>query len=491
MGRGSLLAFVESRIESGGSVVLTGSSGIGKTAVMDAIGTAAASRGELVLRTAGAETERWIPYAAMADLLGQVPTDHLDALPEPQRAAVDGVLLRDRRAVTGGRAQFACRLAWQSLLTQCTESGRPVLLLLDNAQWIDTASADTLAYAARRLTGGGVRTVAAGHRPERIGTGHGPQPSPWPVPANAVETAVPPLAPDELAELLDQYGLPARVASKLHADSGGNPYLALALGGAFTDRLPRHGRPLPLPQHVHALIGERLATLPEQTRETLLVAALATRPTIELLLRAGRADAEHDIRHAAEAGLLVTEGSGLRFTPPAVGTVLAESACASHRTAVHTVLAGVVTDAAGRVRHRALASADPDAEVARSLVTAAETALRQGSRGLAAELYLLAADRTPSEFEAERLEWLVAAAEVGAAAALPEIVHRSADAVLAADAKRAQRVRVRMALIDLSSQGLAEVDEIFAAALVDAADDPSLLAPLRLRLAWAALVDGQ
>ncbi|MFK0031444.1 MULTISPECIES: helix-turn-helix transcriptional regulator [Streptomyces] len=521
MGRAALLASVESRIAAGGSVVLTGPSGIGKTALLEAAGAAAAARGELVLRAAGAETERWIPYAALAELLSQVPAAWLDALPEPQRAAMDGVLLRDRPAVTAGRAQFACRLAWQTLLTRCAEAG-PVLLLLDDAEWLDTASADTLAYAARRLTGGAVRVLLAGQRPEQAvdaapagagaesgapggpltdpGTGPGTAPgtgygrarrAPWPVPPGTAEIAVPPLAPDELAELLDQYGLPARVANTVHAESGGNPYLALALGGAFTDRLPRHGRPVPLPRHVHALISERVAALPSQTRETLLVAALAAHPTAELLLRAGRADAERDIRRAVEAGLLVSESGTLRFTPPAVGTVLAESASAGHRAATHTVLAGVVTDAAGRVRHRALASADPDAEVARSLVTAAEAARRQGSHRLAAELYLLAADRTPYEFEAERLEWLVAAAEVGAAAGLPGIVHRAADAVLAADAHRDQRVRVRLALIDLSGQALAERDEVFAAALVDAGDDPSLLAPLRLRLSWAALVDGR
>ncbi|NJQ03244.1 AAA family ATPase [Streptomyces zingiberis] len=504
VGRAPLLAAVEARVAAGGSAVLTGPSGIGKSSLLEAVGSAAAGRGELVLRAAGTATERWIPYAVLAELLSQVPPDWLDALPGPQRAAMDGVLLRDRPAVSGGRAQFACRLAWQTLLARCAQAG-PVLLLLDDAQWLDTASADTLAYGARRLAGGAVRTVLAGQRPEEgaglaapgAGPGAGPaapprgRPAPWPVPPGSVEIAVPPLAPDELADLLDQYGLPARVANTLHAESGGNPYLALALGGAFTGRLPRHGRPVPLPRHVHALIGDRVAALPTRTRETLLVAALATRPTADLLLRAGRADADQDIRRAEEAGLLVTEGGALRFTPPAVGTVLAESASAAHRAATHTVLAGAVTDTAGRVRHRALASADPDAEVARSLVTAAEAARRQGSHRLAAELYLLAADRTPCEFEAERLEWLVVAAEVGAAAGLPGVVHRAADAVLAADTHRGRRVRVRVALIDLSGQALAERDEVFAAALVDAGDDPLLLAPLRLRLSWAAMVDGR
>lgn len=510
VGRAGLIASVEARIAAGGSVVLTGSSGIGKTAVMDAVGAAAAARGEVVLRAAGAETERWIPYAGLADLLSQVPAHDLAGLPEPQRTAVGDVPPRQRQAGGARQDQVAYRLAWQSLLARCADRA-PVLVLVDDAQWIDAASVDTITHAVRTLTGGGVRVLVAGRWPERVeaeaeqdgngdldghghpdGRGHGGgRVSPWLAAATAVEIAVPPLAPDELAGLLDQYGLPARLGNKLHADSGGNPYLALALGGAFTDRVPRHGRPVPLPHRVHVLISDRLGPLPEETRETLLVAALAVRPTVGMLLRAGRAEAEHDIRLAAAAGLLVTEGGGIRFTPPAVATVIAESACAAHRAEVHTALSAVVTDSAGRVRHRALASADPDAEVARSLVTAAEAARRQGSRRLAAELYLLAADRTPSEFDTERLEWLVAAAETGASAGLPEIVHRAADAVVTADSSRAQRVRVRMALIDLSCQDLADMDETFAAALNDADDDPALLAPLRLRLSWAALIDGQ
>ena len=152
-----------------------------------------------------------------------------------------------------------------------------------------------------------------------------------------------------------------------------------------------------MPQRIHALLQDRVSALPVEVRETLLTAALATRPTVELLLRAGRVDADHDIRLAAAAGLLVTDGSVVRFTPPAVATVVAESATAAHRSAVHTGLSTVVTDAVERARHRALAAADPDAEVARSIVTAADNARRRGARGLAAELYLLGAERTPPE----------------------------------------------------------------------------------------------
>jgi hypothetical protein len=191
------------------------------------------------------------------------------------------------------------------------------------------------------------------------------------------------------------------------------------------------------------------------------------------LLRAGRPEAARDIRLASATGLLVTDGSNIRFTPPSVATVVAESATAARRSEVHTILSTVATEAVQRARHRALASANPDAEVARSLVTAAEEARRRGARGLAAELYLLAADRMPAELDAERLEWLVAAAEVGSAASRAEIVSRAADAVIATDSTPAHRVRARIALIDLSGQALADMDETFAAALADAADDPA------------------
>jgi DNA-binding NarL/FixJ family response regulator len=494
VGRADLLASVESRLGAGGSVVLTGSSGIGKTVVMDAIGAAAAARGERVLRASGAETERWIPYSGLADLLSQVPPSYVGELPEPQRVAINAVLGVSRADEAGGQPRLTPRLAWLALLERCAAAG-PVLVLVDDAQWLDAESADVIAYAARRVDGRAVRGIVA-ERSDRGETGDGPGRTAAPTravalaPAPVVEIPVPPLAAHEVAELLELYSLPARAASKVHADSGGNPFLALALGGAFADRPSVTWRPAPLPQRIHALLRDRADGLPAEVRETLLIAALATRPTVELLLRAGRVEAERDIRLAAARGLLVTDGSRIRFTPPAAATVVTELATAAHRSTVHTALSTVVTDAVERARHRALASASPDAEVARSIVTAAEEARRRGALPLAAELYLLAADRTPAELAAERLEWLVAAAEVGAAASRPEVVNRAAEAVIAADSTPAHRVRVRTALIDLSGQALADMDEIFAAALADAGDDPALMAPLRLQLSWQAMLDG-
>jgi DNA-binding CsgD family transcriptional regulator/tetratricopeptide (TPR) repeat protein len=487
VGRTALVESLEARLAAHGSAVLTGPSGIGKTALLEAVGARASRRGESVLRVAGSETERWIPFAAASELVDQVPAACLDELPEDRRALLTGDPPTGRRPADEEARVHWCR-AWRDLLLRCARDA-PVLLLVDDAQWLDTDTVDAVRSAARRLRSRGVRCVIAGCWPEGLACEDGGN-APWsPVP-DALQVPVPPLAPTELAELFESYGLPVRVVNKLHADSGGNPFLALALGGAFTERLPHHWRPAPLPQRVQAVITERLARLSPQVRETLLTAALAARPTTDLLRRAGRAEAAQDIRLAAASGLLITEGGGIRFTPPGVGTVLAEHAGADHRAAVHTALAAVVPDAAERARHRALAASGPDVELAHSLVTAAEAATRQGSYRMAAELYLLAADRSPSEPAAERTEWLVAAAECGANWGMPDLVHRAADAVLASEATNAQRVRVRLALLDLCGQNVGAMDEVFAAALVDAEGDPALLGPLRLRMACGAAVNG-
>ena len=136
---------------------------------MDAVGASAAGRGERVLRVAGAETERWISYAGLADLLGQVPVSFLADLPDPQRAAVNAVLLRGPSSGGGSRARLARRLAWQALLERCAAE-QPVLLLIDDAQWLDAASADVIGHAARRVDGRRVRAVIAERWPDRDNT---------------------------------------------------------------------------------------------------------------------------------------------------------------------------------------------------------------------------------------------------------------------------------------------------------------------------------
>ncbi|MFK3985605.1 AAA family ATPase [Micromonospora sp. NPDC050397] len=486
-GRAELLSSIQTWLATGGGVVLTGPDGIGKSAILGEVG-AAASPGTRVLRLAPAEAERSMPYSGLVDLFTQFPSGVLVELPPGPRAAVEAVLLgpvvppaaRDRPGF-----ELACGRALRDALERIARR-QPVLLLLDDTQWLDAASATAIGYAVRRVGGSPVRTVAAVRpaEPDAVERATGMSPAP------VLELAVPPLDAADLAALLEAHRFSGRAASRLHAESGGNPYLALALGGAFGSGPETAWRSLPLPATVRARLRRRLDALGPEVTETLLFAALAARPTVARLRLAGRAEAERHVRLAGSVGLVELDGPVVRLTPVGVRTVLVDDAGAARRATIHAALAEAATDRADRVRHHALASEGPVPGLTRSLITAAETALRRGAHGLGAELYLLAAERTPTAEHQQRQAWLVTAAEAGAVAGLPDLAGRAAEAVLAGESATAYRVRARTVLIDLADGAIAEMDHAFAAALAEAGSSAALLAPLRLRLARRALGAG-
>jgi DNA-binding CsgD family transcriptional regulator len=480
-GRASLMDTIESRLAGGGGVALHGPGGIGKTALLDAVAAAAAARGELVLRLRPVHPERHLPYAGVADLIGQLPAGAVPALPPAQRAAL--AALRLGLPPRAGTPALARRLVLPPLFARCARH-RPVLLVIDDAQWLDQESAELIGFAMRRRPGPRVRVVAAQRWPDPAGRRRAVRLCPAP----ATEVVVPPLAADDLTALLEARGLPCRTASRLYEASAGNPFLAIALGDAVPPGPA--WRPTRLPEPARALLRERIAALPAGVADTLLVAALATDPTATLLIRAGREDASRDLRLAAAAGVVDVDGDAICFTPPAIAAVLAEDADAERRSGVHDALAAAAVTETEAIRHRALRSGRPDAGVARTLAAAARRAAGTAAGRAAAELYLLAADRCPVELAAQRLDWLVVAARTAATTGAPALAGRAAEAVLAADSAARHRVPARVVLIDLAGQALADMGETFAAALIDAADDPALLAPVRLRLTWAAMVGG-
>jgi DNA-binding NarL/FixJ family response regulator len=483
-GRAALLATIENRLCAGGGVALHGPAGIGKTALLDAVAAAAAARGELVLRLRPVPTERGLPYAGIADLVGQLPPGHAAALPPAQRTAL--AVLRQGLPPRAGTPALARRLVLPLLLAHCARTA-PVLLVIDDVQWLDPESAELIGFAMRRRPGPRVRVVAAQRRPDPAGQRRAVRLCPAPV----VELAVPPLEPDDLTALLEARGLPCRTASRMHEASGGNPFLALALGGAVSPGPAWRPAPPPLPEAARELLRDRLRPLPPEVAETLLVAALATEPTTTVLIRAGRDDALRDLRLATASGIVELDGDAIRFTPPPIGQLLREETAAADRSRVHAALAAGAVDPIEALRHKALLTGRPDAAVARELAGAAERCAERGAGRTAAELYLLAADRCPHELADERLDWLATAARTGLTGGAFALAGRAAEAVLAADAPAGHRLRARLVLLDLSGQALSDMGETFAAALVEAGDDPALVAPVRLRLTWAAMIAGE
>jgi DNA-binding NarL/FixJ family response regulator len=482
-GRGALVATVDDRLCAGGGVALHGPAGIGKTALLDAVAAGAAARGEFVLRLRPVPTERSLPYAGIADLVGLLPPGHAAALPPAQRAAL--AALRQGLPPRAGTPALARRLVLPLLLAHCARTA-PVLLVLDDVQWLDPESAELIGFAMRRRPGPRVRVVAAQRRPDPAGQRRAVRLCPAPV----LELAVPPLEPDDLTALLEARGLPCRTASRMHEASGGNPFLALALGGAVSPGPAWRPAPPPLPEAARELLRDRLRALPPEVVETLLVAALATEPTTTVLIRAGREDAPRDLRLAAAAGVVELDGDAIRLTPPPIAQLLREETPAADRSRVHAALAAGAVDPIEALRHKALQTGRPDAAVARELAGAAARCAERGAGRTAAELYLLAADRCPHALAGERLDWLVTAARIGLTGGAFALAGRAAEAVLAADAPAGHRLRARLVLLDLAGQALADMGETFAAALAEAGDDPALLAPVRLRLTWASMLTG-
>ena len=368
VGRRTLLAEVTDLLRRGRPLALHGPTGIGKSALLDAVEEGFPAS---VLRATGAAVEQTMPCAALQDLLDHVPDETLARLPDPIRKQLDPGLVG-----TTGDDELRCAIsrAFLALLETMATDTR-VLLLLDDAQWLDRDSALVIGYARRRLPDR-VALVAT------VGPGAGRDD----VLPDLHRIDVPPLEAEDTIELLGTHGLPAHIAHRLHVESGGLPSLALALGGAVGARPSILGRPTPLPPSIEHVLRDRFLSLPTEVRGTLRRAALLHRPTVRQLERAGRLDAEPEIRWAAEAGL-VSRGhdandhreADLRFTPPALQRVIVESTAAGCRAELHRDLGEVAPTVAERLRHQALADPRPDADVARSLAAAAADSAAGGS----------------------------------------------------------------------------------------------------------------
>ncbi|MFE9256624.1 AAA family ATPase [Streptomyces sp. NPDC006879] len=486
VGRSDLTTAVERALTSNsGRAVLTGPAGVGKSAVAAAVAGLAEARGETVLTLAPEAADRWIPEASAAALLISVPHAALDHLAGPQRTAI-ALLRRERDAPRAGRDGVALRLAFVEVLRSLAAEA-PVLIVADNAQWLDAESVDLLRFALRHAPPR-VRVLAT----ECVQSG-----------APAAETLcgpgtptirVPPMGADEVAELLVHHRLPSRLAGRIHRASGGNPRLALALGRSLAEvrEFVHHADPLPVSGQAREAARRLLAEGPPAAHTTLLLAALAARPTTALLRRAGRLHAETELADAERAGLVtIGEDGAVAFTAGVLPTVLAADAGWAERSVAHTALATACPDPVQAARHRALAVDTADEALAAEVDAAAAVCRRRGDRTLAAELGLLAADRTPLDQPGAELARLVGAAEDAGCAGRADLARRATRAVLARDASPADRVRARLAVIDSAGQALGELDETFARALDDAAGDPSLLAALKLRTAWKLnLCDG-
>jgi DNA-binding CsgD family transcriptional regulator len=472
------------------ALILGGDPGIGKSALwLDTLAEARA-RSFRALSSRPTESEARLSFAALADLLDGVVDEALDALPSPQRSALEVALLRteapasppDRRTLSS---------AFHGAIMALATAG-PLLLAIDDAPWLDLPSARVLEFAIRRLHDVpiGILLTARTSEDDPLPLGlHQALPD-----ERIQRLLVGPITQEATRDLLSaelSLHLPRSVLLQIHATAAGNPFLALELGRAIlrtgTDREP--GSSLPVPSTLVDLVADRLSGLSDPVRHVLLVTAAASQPTASLVAQAiGGTDAGHDIEAALDDGVIEESAERIRPAHPLLATVQYSLSSGRERREAHRRLAAVVVDQEERARHLALSAERPDELVAAELEAASRQASRRGAPDAAAELADLARGLTPSDHADERIHRTIHAGQFAfeagelnkAAARLEEAVAATSAGPLRAEALLfLARVRYHShdarSALSLSEQALDEVG-----------NDEELKPHLQLDLAAAA-----
>ncbi|MFD9736497.1 AAA family ATPase [Umezawaea sp. NPDC059074] len=397
----ALAALVDGPADQAG-VLVEGPPGIGKSALVAETVAAASVAGLRVLRTTAVEAERHLPYAGLHQLL------------HPMRAGLDGPLRAAFGLVDAPEpSPFLVGMAALTLLTTT-----PLLVVAEDVHWLDRASADVLAFVARRIGSDPVVLVAT------VRDGH---PSPL-RDAGLTPVVLEGLATDDAADLLDSVAphLSAAARSRVLALAAGNP-LALT-------ELPAHPGDdgvLPLVDRLEHAFTARVAALPPSTRAALLVAAVNEGGSLAETLAAANAGPDV-LTPAVDAGLIDLGFDAVVFRHPLMGSALQTAVSLADRGRAHLALADTLRDQPDRrAWHRASATAGVDERVAADLEDAADRAVRRG--GADAGIAALEQAARLSEDDGRRADRLLRAAGLAVDAGRPDTAERLVRAVRTLD----------------------------------------------------------
>ena len=384
----------------GRALVVRGEAGVGKSALLEyAVGAAADMR---VARAAGVESEMELAFASL-HLLCVPLLDRLEGLPAVQRDAL-GVALGLREG--GPPDAFLVGVAVLTLLAEVAEE-RPLLCVVDDAQWLDRASAQVLAFAARRLLAEPVGLVFAAREPGRQFRGL----------ADLEVRGLPDHDARVLLRSVVRFRLDEQVRDRILAEANGNPLALLELPRGLSLTQLAGGFGLVEVQAVPARIEQgfrrRIEALPADTRSLMLVAAAEPAGDPVLVWRAaGRLGIPASAAEAARADGLLEIGTRVRFRHPLVRSAVYSAASLPQRQAAHLALAEMTDrdrDPDRRAWHLAAAAPGPDEEVAAELGRSAGRAQARGGMAAAAAFLQRAVELTAEP--ARRSERVLAAVQ--------------------------------------------------------------------------------
>jgi DNA-binding NarL/FixJ family response regulator/predicted HD phosphohydrolase len=490
VGRASELAaigaFLDAAADGPGALLIAGEPGIGKTTLWREGVREARARSLVVLGCAPGELETKLTYSGLGDLFDTVPEEAFAGLAAPQRRALEHALLRDTAGAPPD--QRAVAVALLETLRELAHE-RPVLVAIDDVQWLDVSSARVLEFAFRRLETEPVRLLLSRRTGEPL--------------VGPLEQL---LRSERLDELrvgpLDEAAIDSVLRSRLDAPflrptlrqivrtSAGNPFLALELARALQSRGQplAAGDPLPVPANLRELIAARLAGLSDRARNALLVVAALAQPTLSFVETVVGRTAGKALREAAEAGVIDLARGRIRFVHPLLEAGAYFEAPPEQRRELHRRLGGLLTDPEERGRHLALSTDMPDPVVAAALDEAAEHAGARGApdaAGILAEqaLRLTRVDDVgqTARRAAAAADWYFAAGETARSQQLLEEIV----SLLPPGSTRARLLR-RIARGRSVAQSFRQAEHALRQALDEAGPDEALRAALLRDLGFVA-----
>ncbi|ORV46837.1 LuxR family transcriptional regulator [Mycobacterium conspicuum] len=463
--------------------VVAGEPGMGKTTLwLDAL-SRARERGFRVLASRAAAAESVLAYSALTDLLGSVDDATWADLPAPQRQGLDAALLR-RRDDAHATDERAVAAAFVAVLEKLTAEG-PVLIAIDDLQWLDSSSANVVSFAARRLPTGAA-LLCTTRTEEAVLRLQPPRP-------DAVQRIlVQPFAIGELHQVLALrlgISIARPMLLRIHEISGGNPFFALELARDID--INRRPGELSLPGSLNELVSARIRQVAGGAEDALLAMACLPDPTVQMVAQASDTTPERliELLGAAETEAVVAiDGNRIHFTHPILAHGVYSGAGPARRREVHRRLAELVTEPELRARHLALSDTTGEPSTIRALDTAAEITRSRGAPAAAAELLELAISLGGGEPD-RRIRcaaYYFAASDPGRARQMLEAVV----AELPAGPLRAEALH-QLVVVRVSGDSFAQAASLLERGLAETGDDIALRVQMLITLSFARFNAGQ